>query len=212
LIRQSLRPQPIPPLPRPQQPACLDPRAAAQSSFAVHTPLRCSHSAKSLVIMARWMAWLGAIGTSAGVACGGDTAGPEAGITVSLSVQPAFAEPGDTVRVTVTAVPTAGVAVAVMRVAASGLVSTCDAVRLAGRYTAVDNVGLAWTVVRLTGAFTATDSVAHAFAKSVTRSVQFRVPAATPLGSRVNVRVIAADPAVQLDSASPPPVLVTDLA
>src|SRR5437773_5754768 len=53
----------------------------------------------------------------------GDTAGPEAGITVSLTVQPAFAEPGDTVRVTVTAVPTAGVAVAVIRVAASGLIS-----------------------------------------------------------------------------------------
>ena len=79
-------------------------------------------------------------------------------------------------------------------------------------YTAVDNVGLASTVVHLTGAFTATDSAAHAFAKSVTRSVQFRVPASTPLGSSVNVRVIAADPAAQLDSASPPPVLVTDLA
>ena len=172
--------------------------------------------------MARWMAWLGAIGTSAGLACGGDTAGPEAGITVSLTVQPAFAEPGDTVRVTVTAVPTAGVAVAVIRVAASGLISKSDSVRVSGSgsqsfsqayvlpfqpgqgsvsfvataegggvtgtaqttlqvsdpvppkvssvsatpsvqpdewitvsYTAVDNVGLAWTVVRLTGAFTA---------------------------------------------------------
>ena len=229
--------------------------------------------------MARWMAWLGAIGTIAGLACGGDTAGPEAGITVSLSVQPPFAEPGDTVRVTVTAVPTAGVAVAVMRVAASGLISKSDSVRVSGSgsqslsqayvlpfqpgqgsvsfvataegggvtgtarttlqvsdavppkvssvnatpsvqpdewitvdYTATDNVGLAWTVVHLTGAFTATDSVAHAFAKSVTRSVQFRVPASTPLGSKVNVRVIAADPTPQFDSASPPPVLVTDLA
>ena len=82
--------------------------------------------------MARWMAWLGAIGTIVGLACGGDTAGPEAGITVSLTVQPAFAEPGDTVRVTVTAVPTAGVAVAVIRVAASGLISKSDSVRVSG--------------------------------------------------------------------------------
>jgi len=229
--------------------------------------------------MVRWMLWLGAVGAIAGSACGRDTAGPAPGITVSLSVQPAFAEPGDTVRVTATAIPAGDVVVDVIRVTASGLISRSDSVRSSGSgsqsfsqayvlpfqpgngavsfvatargggvagtaqtrlqvsdtappkvssvsatpsvqpdewitvsYTAVDNVGLAWTVVHLTGAFTATDSAAHAFAKSVTRSVQFRVPASTPLGSRVNVRVIAADPAAQLDSASPPPVLVTDLA
>src|SRR2546430_1432487 len=229
--------------------------------------------------MVRWMLWLGGVGTIAGSACSGATAGEAAGITVRLSVHPAFAEPEDTVRVTATAIPAGDVVVDVIRVTASGLISRSDSVRSSGSgsqsfsqayvlpfqpgngavsfvatargggvtgtaqtslqvsdtappkvssvsatpsvqpdewitvsYTAVDNVGLAWTVVHLTGAFTATDSAAHAFAKSVTRTVQFRVPASTPLGSRVNVRVIAADPAAQLDSASPPPVLVTDLA
>src|SRR2546429_3456767 len=82
--------------------------------------------------MVRWMLWLGAVGTIAGSACSGDTAGPAPGITVSLSVQPAFAEPGDTVRVTATAIPAGDVVVDVISVTASGLISRSDSVRSSG--------------------------------------------------------------------------------
>src|SRR2546429_1687287 len=82
--------------------------------------------------MVRWMLWLGAVGTIAGSACSGDTAGPAPGITVSLSVQPAFAEPGDTVRVTATAIPAGDVVVDVIRVTVSGLISRSDSVRSSG--------------------------------------------------------------------------------
>src|SRR2546430_3493608 len=82
--------------------------------------------------MVRWMLWLGAVGTIAGSACSGDTAGPAPGITVALSVQPALAEPGDTVRVPATAIPAGDVVVDVIRVTVSGLISRSDSVRSSG--------------------------------------------------------------------------------
>jgi hypothetical protein len=213
------------------------------------------------------------------LACGHDAAGPRPGIAVSLSVQSGIAQPGDTLGVTVSAVPTDDAVVQVIRLNATGLVTAADSVRFTDSgpqfhawtyvlpylpaagdvvftaialgdgltdtdqdtvrvadilppdvtaldatpivllptdtvtvtYSAHDAVGLWWTVVRISGAFTATDSVDHAFAKQVTRPIRFQVPASAPMGSTFTVKVIAADPALHLDSAVTLPVQVTDL-
>ncbi len=221
----------------------------------------------------------GLVAMAAALACGDETAGPGAAITVTLSVQPPLAEPSDTVQVTATAVPSGGVSIELIRLVASGLITASDEVSVSGSgsrsytrayvlpfqpasgtvnfvataegggttgsaqtslpvadavkpvvsslsanpaalqpgewltvtYTATDNVGLAYTVVRVSGAFVAADSLDHGFAATITRSVQFRVPPATPMGDTVRVRVVAADPALQRDSAAAAPVSVTDL-
>jgi hypothetical protein len=213
------------------------------------------------------------------LACGRDAAGPWTEIAVTLSVQPETAQPGDTLRATVSAVPTRPAVVEVIRLNATGLVTAVDSVRFSGSgpqshvwtyvlpylpatgdvaftaiaqggpltatdqdtvpvadplppdvtaldatpivllptdtvtvtYSAHDAVGVWWTVVRISGAFNATDSVDHAFVKQVTRSVRIQVPASAPMGSTFTVKVIAADPALHLDSAATPPVQVTDV-
>jgi hypothetical protein len=226
-----------------------------------------------LVGIAATAGWLMAL------ACGHEAAGPRPGIAVSLSVPSGIAQPGDTLGVTVSAVPTGDAVVQVIRLNATGLITAADSVRFTNSgaqfhawtyvlpylppagavvftatalgdgvtgtdqdtvrvadllppdvtaldatpivllptdtvtvtYSAHDEVGLWWTVVRISGAFTVTDSVDHGFAKQVTRSVRIPVPASTPMGSTFTVKVIAADPALHLDSATTLPVQVTDL-
>ena len=208
-----------------------------------------------------------------------DGSGPSPAIALSLLVQPEPAQPGDTLRVSVQAVPSGDAVVEVIRLNATGLVTAADSVGFSGSgpqshvwtfvlpylpaagevaltatatggrvtatdrdtvpvadllppevtaldatpivllptdtvtvtYSARDAVGLWWTVVRISGAFNATDSVDHAFVKQVTRSVRIQVPASAPMGSTFTVKVIAADPALHLDTAATLPVQVTDL-
>ena len=209
------------------------------------------------------------------------SSGTEPGaITVSISVQPALALPGDTIRVTATAVPSGGVAVQVIRLTVSGLITATEQIAVSGggsqsvsrayvlpfqpasgtvtfiataeagsttgsaqtnltvadgvkptvsslsvypvvvqpgdsitvSYTATDNVGLSYTVVRLSGSLAAADSLNHGFAPSVTRTVRFGIPATAHLGDTVRVRVVAADEALNRDSAAAAPLTVTDVA
>ena len=67
------------------------------------------------------------------LACSKETSAPTpTNITVSINVVPAFAEPGDTIRVTATAVPAGGISVELIRLVASGLVTASDQVSVSG--------------------------------------------------------------------------------
>jgi len=75
-------------------------------------------------------------GVAAGVmvtlACSGDSAGLWPSIAVSISVQPDPSLPGDTLRVAVTAVPSGGAVVDVIRLSAAGLVTAADSMHFSG--------------------------------------------------------------------------------
>ena len=76
------------------------------------------------------------VGVAAGVmvtlACSGDSAGLRPSIAVSISVQPDPSLPGDTLRVAVTAVPSGGAVVDVIRLSAAGLVTAADSMHFSG--------------------------------------------------------------------------------
>ncbi|HEY3221775.1 MAG TPA: hypothetical protein VGJ80_13675 [Gemmatimonadales bacterium] len=73
-----------------------------------------------------------AAGVMVALACSGDSAGLRPSIAVSISVQPEPAVPGDTLRVAVTAVPSGGAVVDVIRLTAAGLVTATDSMHFSG--------------------------------------------------------------------------------
>src|SRR5690349_1613959 len=72
-----------------------------------------------------------AAGVMGALACG-DSAGPRPSIAISISVEPDPAVPGDTLRVAVTAVPSGGAVVDVIRLSAAGLVTAADSMHFSG--------------------------------------------------------------------------------
>lgn len=64
-------------------------------------------------------------------ACSGDSAGPLHGISVSITVHPDAAQPGDTVRVRVNAAPLGDAKVAIVRLSATGFLTASDSVQFA---------------------------------------------------------------------------------
>ena len=73
-----------------------------------------------------------AAGVMAALACSGDSAGLLTNIAISISVQPDPALPGDSLYVTVTAVPSGGAVVDVIRLSAAGLVTAADSMHFSG--------------------------------------------------------------------------------
>jgi hypothetical protein len=74
--------------------------------------------------------WCGVLGLALASACSNGTE-PHV-ITVSVSVQPPLALPGDTIQVTATAVPTGGVTVQQIRITLNGLITAMDQVPVSG--------------------------------------------------------------------------------
>ena len=76
---------------------------------------------------------IAAAGVMMAVACGGDPfAGLRPKIALSISVRPDPALPGDSLRVTVNAVPSGGAVVDVIRLSAAGLVTAADSMHFSG--------------------------------------------------------------------------------